>query len=177
MRRLAIVILWVINGLLPACAVDTVAVQPSPPSLDTVVPADNGFTSDSTLKIDLDEDDIDRYDWWSSHGFTYRMAMVVSLTQGHGVLPGASNKIMLYGDRDEPRFSGEADWSYAPRPLNLLFTPEQKGQGLFVVFGPPCDRPGNLERWTQEYTYTACCNLVNGSSTKTSAHLKVEDSI
>ncbi|MHB9023740.1 MAG: hypothetical protein ACYC7E_06120 [Armatimonadota bacterium] len=176
MCRLLIVILWIGCGLLPALATDNLEFTGILPN-DLASISDSGFTADTVLQLVLDEDNIDRYDWWLTHGFKYEMKLFITLTSGHGVIAGASNKIMIYGDRDEPRYSGESDWQLSPRPINIFFTPTQTTDDPVVVFGPPCDQPGSLYSWTQYYSYTAACNLVTGGSASDTANLAVVNHI
>lgn len=141
----------------------------------TGIDAATGFTQNTIIHIELQFHDIDRLDWWLTHGFTYNMPTTISVTNGTGT-EGGSNKIMLYGDRCTPLLAGEPDWQLTPRPRNIYFTPTQTSLDYTVPYGPPyC--PQNTEAWFQDYVYSVHCYRVNSTSVSDSDTLRVRDSL
>ena len=138
----------------------------------TETPVPRGFTTDTVITLVLDDVLYDRFAEQAGNSFDTEWG-TISLASGH--CTSASNKIMLYGDRMEPRFSGESDWQMAPRPANVYMQYDATSLRHEFPIGPACEPPEGMDEWSQWYRYTAVGIRVNGTSASGSDILEVYD--
>ncbi|OPZ87715.1 MAG: hypothetical protein BWY76_00325 [bacterium ADurb.Bin429] len=134
----------------------------------TTIP--RGFTADTVIVLTMEDDVLDR-DAEAMGGSLCYITGTVSLASGQGT--SQSNKIMLYGDRMEPRNAGEADWQMSPRPTNVYLAQGSTSLQHEFEYGPPCEPPPGETVWTQTYGYSAVGILITGGSTSGSDTLVV----
>jgi hypothetical protein len=145
------------------------------PSAGAASPVDgSGFTANTLIDLTLEETVIDRTLWCVSHNFQAIIDGTIRISNGSGVLQGQTNKIMLYGDRTEPRLPGESDWSTTSYPANVFIYPDTVSTTYTFQFGPACE-PDGYTTWYQDYLYRAVINRTDGTSANDPALLSVWD--